>query len=119
MNRWCVEPGTFEVLVGTSSRAIAHRGTFEAVGPNPYLLGPQSEFGLLMTNEEAVTALRRCLPTAALTPERLALELAESLELSLEAVWDERVASRLEGFTLEEVETLRQRLYAELAHIST
>jgi beta-glucosidase len=118
MKRWCVEPGTFEVLVGTSSRAIALRETFEAVGPNPYLLGPQTEIGLLMADGAAVSVLRRCVPSTVMTPERLALQLAASLELPLEVVWDERIAPRLEGFTLEEVETLRQRLYAELARIS-
>lgn len=50
---WCVEPGVFRVLIGTSSADIHLCGEFTALGLNPYRYGPLTSIGEVMADPRA------------------------------------------------------------------
>lgn len=62
---WCVEPGLFDVLVGTSSRLIHGSTQIRLVGANPYAYGENTPIASIMESPAARQVLRGYLPSEA------------------------------------------------------
>jgi beta-glucosidase len=114
--RWCVEPGTFQVRVGTSSADLPMMETFRAVGTNPYAYGPRTAIGKLLTDPRAREVLSKHLPAPVTSSGTIQLILEFMPDLPLAGILDRWVAM-LSGIEPEQVAQLQTRLYAELAEI--
>jgi beta-glucosidase len=115
LKQWCVEPGTFEVLVGTSSADVPLRASFEAAGPNPYAYGPRTAIGTLIEDPRARDVLLRLLPQAA-SAAILGLVAQFAPDLPLEALFNNWM-TRTPQADADQLAALKARLYAELATI--
>ena len=117
LGRWCVEPGRYQILVGTSSRNIHAAGEFRAVGPNPYAYGLTTPVSRIMSDERASKVLRAYLPEQA-------IENAEFRELvscapftDFKRVWTRNLTGYLTHLSEEEIEETLQRVCDELSNI--
>jgi beta-glucosidase len=115
LERWCVEPGAFEVLVGASSADVPLRASFEAVGPNPYAYGPRTAIGTLVEDPRARDVLLRLLPQAA-SAAILGLVVRFAPDLPLEALFNNWM-TRAPQADADQFSSLKAQLYAELAAI--
>ena len=114
---WCVEPGVFEVLVGTSSAGGFLSGSFRATGFNPYGYGPATAIEQIMADDRAIAVLARYLPPELATREAMALELQFIPHSPLERAWMTRFEPALAGLRDVEKAHLKQNLYSALAEI--
>jgi beta-glucosidase len=115
LDRWTTEPGTYQVLVGTSARDIRLTGRFKALCENPYGYGPDTGIGRLMNDPRAVEVLRK----------HLNLDLRALLGMSITfmpnmpfaAVWERSIAPALAGSTAQEQAARLEAICADLARI--
>ncbi len=82
---WCVEPGVFQVLVGTSSADTRLCAEFTAVGPNPYCYGPRTPIGQVMADPRVRDVVMNALQAAggALPTELMSFILAPQFPLQM------------------------------------
>jgi beta-glucosidase len=116
LKQWCVEPGAFEMLVGTSSADVPLRASFEAIGPNPYAYGPRTAIGTLLGDPRSRAVLLRFLPTE-VSAGMLGMLARFAPDMSLETLlgsWMTRAPQADVG----QLSALKARLYAELAAIA-
>ena len=113
LKRWCVEPGAFYALVGTSSADLPLRATFAARGPNPYAYGPRTAIVKLFADPRAREVLAKYLPAQFMSPGMA--------HLLLEFMPDMPLTRLLEGFMGGlagiDAEPIKSALYAELGEI--
>jgi beta-glucosidase len=114
--QWCVEPGAFQVLVGTSSADLPLVATFRAVGQNPYSYGPRTPIGRLLGDPRAREVLSRYLPDAMMSPAVVHLLNEFMPDLPLAVVLGRWVTTMPE-IEPEQATQLQARLYAELSDI--
>jgi len=114
--RWCVEPGSFEVLVGTSSADLPLAAMLKAVGPNPYAYGPRTPIGKLLVDPRALAVLSKYFPAGTMSPAAVHLLNEFMPDLALAAILD-RWATMGPRMEPEQAAQLRTRLYAELGEI--
>jgi beta-glucosidase len=114
---WCVEPGTFRVLIGTSAQDINLSAEFRAVGFNPYGYGPETPIEKIMSDERAVAALQKHLPAEVASPEAMAMVLQYNPHRPLDKVWAEWFDRALGDRTEEEKAEIRRGAYQDLAAI--
>ena len=114
--RWCVEPGAFQLLVGTSSADLPLAATFKAVGPNPYAYGPRTAIDKLLADPRAREVLLKYFPVGTMPSAAVHLLNEFMPDLPLAAILD-RWATMGPGMEPEQVAQLRTRLYAELGEI--
>jgi beta-glucosidase len=115
LKAWCVEPGRFEVLVGTSSADLPLRAAFQVVGPNPYAYGARTAIGTLIEDPRAKAVLVKYLPPAA-TGAVFGLLAQFAPDMSIEAMFDSWMM-RMPQVDEGQLRALKQRLYAELGEI--
>jgi beta-glucosidase len=114
---WCVEPGTFRVLVGTSAQDISLSGEFRAVGFNPYGYGPETPIEKVMSDEKAVAVLQKYLPAEIASPRTMAMVLQYNPHRPLDKVWTEWFDNALGDRSEEEKAEIRREAYQDLAAI--
>jgi beta-glucosidase len=114
---WCVEPGAFRVLIGTSARDIHLSGEFRATGFNPYGYGPETPIEKVMSDERAVAVLQEYLPAEVASPQAMAMVLQYNPHRPLDKVWMEWFDRALEDRSEEEKAEIRSKVYQELAAI--
>jgi beta-glucosidase len=114
---WCVEPGGFRVLVGTSAADIRLGAEFRAVGTNPYGYGPETPIVEIMGDPRAVAVLQKHLPTEVASPRALRGELIYGPHRSLDAIWASRFDRALADRSANEREAIRGQVYQELSEI--
>ena len=117
MGRWCVEPGRFQILVGTSSRRIHARAEFRAVGPNPYAYGLTTPISTIMRDERARAVLRAHLPEEAIESVRLREMVACLPFAAFERAWSRHFAGFLAHLSEREIEHTLDRVCTELSRI--
>lgn len=115
LKQWCVEPGLFEVSVGTSSADLPLCARFEAVGPNPYAYGGRSAIGTLVEDERARAVLLKYLPESA-SAMMLGILAQFVPDMPLEAMFSNWMA-HMPAADETQVAVLKARLYAELSAI--
>jgi beta-glucosidase len=115
LKAWCVEPGAFEILVGTSSADLPLRASFVAAGPNPYAYGSRTTIGTLIEDPRARAVLIEVLPQAVTGP-MLGLVAQFVPEMQVGAMFDSWMM-RVPGADADQVSALKARLYAALAEI--
>lgn len=115
--QWCVEPGLFEIQMGTSSRDIRCRAQFRAVGLNPYAYGMRTPLARIMQHDKARAVLEAHLPAAALADPGLAQMVACLPHVPFERAWGQILAQHLAGRDAAEVASLQSQIEAELAAI--
>jgi beta-glucosidase len=116
LESWCVEPGTFQVLVGTSADDVPLSASFTARGPNPYAYGPRTTIGKLFADRRAREVLAQYLPARLASPAMTHLMLEFMPDLPLAGML-ERWTSMAPGIEPEQIEQIKSRLYAELGAI--
>jgi beta-glucosidase len=114
---WCVEPGLFGVLIGTSSADIRLQAEFKASGFNPYGLGPQTPIARVMADPRAVAVLQKHLPGGEMSSAALELDVTFTPQRPLDQLWAQRVEPALQGQPPQERAALKERVYQELAAI--
>jgi beta-glucosidase len=114
---WCVEPGVFRVLVGTSSADISLGTEFRATGFNPYGYGPETPIVKIVADPRAVDVLLKHLPAEVASPEALQMELVYGPQRSLDAIWGTRFDGALRDASAEERAAIKAQVYQELAEI--
>jgi len=114
---WCVEPGVFRVLVGTSAADIRLRGEFRAKGRNPYGYGPETSIGTVMADPRAVAVLQKYLPPEVASREALQMELTYGPERPLGPIWTAGAERGLGHLSAEERAEIERAVYRELAAI--
>jgi hypothetical protein len=115
--RWCVEPGVFRVLVGTSAADSCLSAEFRATGQNPYGYGPETSIGKVMADPRAVAVLQKYLPPEIASPEALQMELTYGPERPMGPMLSAGVERALGHLSAEERAETEQAIYAELAAI--
>ncbi|HET6487369.1 MAG TPA: glycoside hydrolase family 3 N-terminal domain-containing protein [Spirochaetia bacterium] len=115
--RWCVEPGSFEVRVGTSSRNTPLRAEFRAVGPNPYGYGLSTAIGTLMADQRSRAVLERNLPPGTIQDQAVLDFVKYAPFVPLGQALSIRLADRLRELSAEERERMRDRIVDELSKI--
>jgi hypothetical protein len=116
---WCVEPGVFRVLLGTSAADIRLSAEFRATGRNPYGYGPETPIYRIVGDPRAVAVLLKYLPMAVASPEALQMDLVYSPHRSLDAIWETRFDRALESASAKERAAIKEQVYRELAEIET
>ena len=114
---WCVEPGAFRVLIGTSAQDIHLAGEFRAAGSNPYGYGPETPIEKVMSDERAVAVLQKHLPAEVASPQAMAMALQYNPHRPLDKVWTEWFDRALEDRSEEEKAEIKSKVYRELAAI--
>jgi beta-glucosidase len=114
---WCVEPGLFQVLVGTSAADTCLRGEFRAKGRNPYGYGPETAIGKVMADPRAVAVLQKYLSAEIASPEALQMELTYGPERPLGPIWRAGAERALGHLSEEERAEIERAVYEELAAI--
>ncbi len=114
---WCVEPGRFEIQVGTSSRDIRARAEFRAVGLNPYAYGMRTPVARIMGDEKARAVLAKHLPAGAVDDPGVADMVACLPFAEFERAWGGYFTLHLGDRDEQEIAELRDRIVAELAAI--
>ena len=114
---WCVEPGAFRVLVGTSAADIQLTASFRAVGTNPYGHGPETPIAKVMADDRAVAILQKHLPAGIASREAMAMELQYAPDRPLESIWATRFDRGLGDRSEEEKAAIKRQVYQELAAI--
>lgn len=64
LQQWTIEPGTYEILVGDSSRTIMADAKISVTGKNPYGYSLRSSCGFIVANPEAMAACSEVLGEA-------------------------------------------------------
>ena len=64
LQQWTIEPGTYEILVGDSSRTIMADAKISVTGKNPYGYSLRSSCGFIAANPEAMAACSEVLGEA-------------------------------------------------------
>lgn len=64
LQKWMIEPGTYEILVGDSSRTIMADAKISVTGKNPYGYSLRSSCGFIAANPEAMAACSEVLGEA-------------------------------------------------------
>ncbi len=113
--RWCAEPGTFRVLLGTSSQDIRLAAEFQAVGRNPYGLGPDTPINKIVAHPGAVAVLQRYLPEEIASTDGLNVILLFFPHQPLSKTWAMRFAPALRDKSEAERQEIKRRIYEELA----
>ena len=114
---WCVEPGLFEILVGTSSRDIRCTAKIRVVGDNPYAYDMTTAISRVMRDEAAVAILARHLPATALE-DPLVKEIIEFIpNVTFQRVWGQHFMHHLGGVSAQDIEKRREQILAEFARI--
>ena len=116
---WCVEPGVFRVLVGTSAADIRLTAEFRARGVNPYGYGPDTEIAKVMSDDRAVAVLQKHLPEGSVSRQAMGMELQYAPHRPLEAVWTSRFDRALQDRSEEERAEIKRQVYRELAAIES
>jgi beta-glucosidase len=114
---WCVEPGTFRVLIGTSAQDISLSGAFRAVGFNPYGYGPETAIEKVMSDERAVAVLQKHLPAEVASPQAMAMVLQYNPHWPLDKIWTEWFDRALGDRSEEEKAAIRREAYQDLAKV--
>jgi hypothetical protein len=114
---WCVEPGVFKVLIGTSVADISLSAEILATGQNPYRYGPETSIGRIMADPGAVAALQKYLPAEIASPEGLQVELTYGPERPLGPILSARCARALGHLSEEEQAEVEWAVYRDLAAI--
>jgi beta-glucosidase len=114
---WCVEPGTFKVLVGTSSADIHLQGEFRARGVNPYGYGPGTPVSKVMSDERAIAVLRQHLSAEAVSSQAITMALTYAPQRPLKAILRDVLAQTLPSASQERRDTVEGQIYQALASI--
>ena len=119
LKAWCVEPGVFQVWVGTSSRDLPQRATFVAAGPNPYGYGPRTSIRRLFANPQAWQVVQKYIPPQMRSPMMMGVLLEFMPDLPLAGILERWAAPGRTGMNVnaEQAEQVKAQLYAELAEI--
>jgi beta-glucosidase len=114
---WCVEPGVFRVLAGSSSAEIHLRGEFKVIGFNPYGYGPDTPIAKVMKDERAVAVLQTYLPAEIVSPQEIAMTLTFAPQRPLKAILSEMLARTLPSASQERRTEIEEQIYQALALI--
>lgn len=111
LEQFVTEPGIFDVLVGTSSRDIALKGSFEAVCQNPYGISEDMEIAKFVVETRALEVMRKYLPELDLVKLAGSYVVFQPF-MTFREIWKQCVAPTLRDLTLEE----KVHLYDAILH---
>ena len=114
---WCVEPGRFEIQVGTSSRDIRVKAEFRAVGLNPYAYGMRTPIARIMADDKARAVIERHLSPGAADDPDIADIVARLPFAPFERAWGDYFVLHLGDRDEKEISVIRSRILTELAAI--
>ena len=116
-NAWCVEPGLFEILVGTSSKKIQGRASLRVRGANPYAHNSNTSIARIMRDENAVGILEKYLPEQALADPQMK-EIVEFLpHVAFDRVWNQIFIHHLGESTPQEAAKIREQIFSDFADL--
>lgn len=107
--KWVVQPDTYTIYLGNSSRSIAAQVQFQAEGWNPFGITEESPLGALVTVPGALDRLIEFVPKGILSRQMIELQVLFQDTGSLKSYWNSSVAGLLEG-SAEEKEALYQKM---------
>ncbi len=115
LDRWVTEPGYYQLLVGTSSRAIALSGRFKALCENPYGYGPDTALGKLVSDPRAVDVVRTHIGLEPLAALGAGLIVAARMKFA--QAWDQYFVPVLADRTAEERSAIWATIVSDLKQI--
>jgi beta-glucosidase len=114
---WCVEPGVFQVLIGTSSADIHLCDEFKATGFNPYGYGPDTPVSKAMKDERVIAVLQKYLPAKIASSQAIMMTLTFAPQRPFKAVLSEGLAHAFPSSSQEHKAEIEAQIYQALALI--
>jgi len=114
---WCIEPGLFDISIGSSSRLIHTHKHIRIIGANPYAYDMNTPISRIMKDDKAVDVLKKHFPGEVLDDPQL-LEINEFIpNVPFQRVWSQIFVHHLADLNTDEVEKLREGICLDFARI--
>ena len=114
---WCIEPGLFEIKIGTSSRDIRCVKQIRILGDNPYAYDMSTPIWRVLNNDTTAEILSKYLPAAALIDPHVAEIMDFIPNVSFQRVWTQHYLRYLGDLTSEKIETIREQILADFKRV--
>lgn len=111
---WITEPGSFDILVGNSSRNILLQKTTKVTCANPYKLGPNTEIAKMVSDPRAAAVINNAIHGD--IKALVSIDIVFKPNTKFEDVWNKTVAPAMKG-SAEKVRLLKEKIYSELEEI--
>lgn len=95
LKQFIIEPGEFEILIGSSSRNIRQSISFKAVGENPYGFGLRTPIKEVVNDKEVMAEISKHVPLQVMQQPGIQIELIYHPELSFGETWEKYVKPSL------------------------
>ena len=117
IGKFVTEPGEFEILIGTSSRNIVLKSSFEAKSRSPYEISEKTEIVNIVREPKAIEVIHKYLPQIDLK-EIVGVYIVFLPFMPFGEIWRRSIAPELSDKTEEELEEIYERIITDFKELN-